>query len=356
MSILGSNETKSGKTSPIIIHVDQDCILPSSELVTKCPADNAEINFSVTDGSISPYEFLTDNNGNMTMFYTAPIITTAKTITINITASKSNLYGYLSTSMNIVPIVNNTSVDIGISDFEITAGGDIMVPIQAAVPTGENISAVGMILSYNPNIVTVNNVTTTNFPNINVSNGSTQGEVIINVANSAGVSGNFSIVDVQFSAVSSTGTSPITISPYNVHDTVGIILTPIVTNGSATIIGSGQVKIPLKILALSDKTVLSTGQNTHVNLGTPTITGGTPPYNVTNDAPSGNNFPNGTTSVVWTAKDSVGQTAIDIQNVSVIENGKPINSCTQINSSGYYILTNDITHIQEVLIYSSDFY
>ncbi len=345
VSVSGSNETISGKNASIIIHVDQDCILPGSDIVTKCPAQSVEV-ISSLEGIIYKNFFTTDDKGNTIFSFIAPITTIPKVEIINITASKPpNLYGNLAVPMNIMPEEANMPVNIGISDFEVSAGGNITVPVQASVPIGENISAVGVILSYNPDIITVSNVTTTNFPNMNISNGFIPGDITINVANSTGVSGNFSIVDVQFSAVSSTGTSPITIVPYLVHDTVGINLTSIIRNGSITITGSGPVSVPLKILVPSDKTVPSTGQTTHVDLGTPTITGGTSPYNVTNDAPSGNNFPNGITPVIWTAKDSVGQKATDIQNVSVIENGKPINSCTQINTSGYYILTNDIMNL-----------
>ncbi len=266
VSMYGSNETISGKYFSIKVHVDQDCILPGSDIVTKCPAQSVEINSSFE--GIIYYNFLTtDNNGNMTLSYMPPITTIPKVEIININASKPpNLYGNLSVPMNIILEEANMPVNISISDFEMPIGGNITIPIRASVPIGENISAVGMVLSYNPDIITVSNVTSTNFPNLNVSNGFIPGDILIDAANSTGVSGDFSIVDVQFNAVSSTGTSPITISPHLVHDNVGLNLTSIVRNGNATVTGP-----PILAKVVIDPISIKVKVNNTVNFTTKTF-------------------------------------------------------------------------------------
>jgi hypothetical protein len=58
-----------------------------------------------------------------------------------------------------------------------------------------------------------------------------------------------------------------------------------------------------------------------VNLGTPTVSGGTPPYTITNNAPSF--FPLGETIVIWTATDASGNTATATQKVTVVDTTPP---------------------------------
>jgi hypothetical protein len=78
----------------------------------------------------------------------------------------------------------------------------------------------------------------------------------------------------------------------------------------------------LTIVAPPDITKVATGSLTTIaNLGTPTVTGGTPPYNTVNDAPA-EGFPVGTTTVTWTVTDKVDKTASDTQLVIITE--KPI--------------------------------
>jgi cyclophilin family peptidyl-prolyl cis-trans isomerase len=77
----------------------------------------------------------------------------------------------------------------------------------------------------------------------------------------------------------------------------------------------------------ADVNVLSTGELTVVDIGTATATDeedGT--LTPTNNAPA-NGFPVGTTSVVWTATDSAGNTATCTQSVKVRLPGKPQITC-----------------------------
>jgi hypothetical protein len=80
---------------------------------------------------------------------------------------------------------------------------------------------------------------------------------------------------------------------------------------------------PLSITAPADITVEGNtiGGATEVDLGTATASGGTPPYTITNDAPS--TFPLGGTTVTWTVEDDDGATATDTQYVTVQDTTPP---------------------------------
>ncbi len=80
----------------------------------------------------------------------------------------------------------------------------------------------------------------------------------------------------------------------------------------------------LSIKAPDDIILVATGTLTNiVDLGTPTIIGGTPPYTTINDSPIGGNFAVGETIVTWNVTDSVGATAIDTQKVTITVGSGP---------------------------------
>lgn len=54
------------------------------------------------------------------------------------------------------------------------------------------------------------------------------------------------------------------------------------------------------------------------DLGTPNVAGGTPPYDIGNDAP-GEGFPVGARIVTWTVTDNNEATASDTQKVTISE-------------------------------------
>ena len=74
----------------------------------------------------------------------------------------------------------------------------------------------------------------------------------------------------------------------------------------------------LTITAPGPITQETTGISTYIaNLGTPTITGGVPPYTTNNSAPAGNNFPVGITTVTWATIDGTSNVAVDTQLVTI---------------------------------------
>ena len=85
-----------------------------------------------------------------------------------------------------------------------------------------------------------------------------------------------------------------------------------------------QEVTPLVVVAPSNITV-NTDVNqcsaNSVNFGIPTISGGTPTYTSTNDAPS--SFPLGITTITWTVTDSASQTTTVTQQVTVVDNQNP---------------------------------
>lgn len=87
--------------------------------------------------------------------------------------------------------------------------------------------------------------------------------------------------------------------------------------GKQTITVKNQV-VPLTITAPADMTVVSTGVNTAVNIGSATTSGGVPPVTISNDAPVAG-FPVGKTTVTWTATDSVGTNAYSTQLITVTQ-------------------------------------
>src|SRR3990167_2021771 len=93
-----------------------------------------------------------------------------------------------------------------------------------------------------------------------------------------------------------------------------IIVTMIfVTIGIATVSGQTQIQAPPAI------NIQATGLLTYIeNLGIPVITGDVPEdATITNDAPSGNNFPVGTTIVTWTATDNSGNSNSATQSITI---------------------------------------
>src|SRR3989304_1055460 len=90
----------------------------------------------------------------------------------------------------------------------------------------------------------------------------------------------------------------------NASDALATIGAPIVAEVST---GNLTIIAPQDIVA----------NDTNISdLGAPNVTGGTPPYNITNDAPIGN-FAIGETIVAWDVTDSVGATAVDTQTVTI---------------------------------------
>ena len=64
------------------------------------------------------------------------------------------------------------------------------------------------------------------------------------------------------------------------------------------------------------------GGATGVALGTPSVSGGTPPYTITNDAPDV--LPLGTTTVTWTATDASSNSTTATQSVTVEDTTSPV--------------------------------
>lgn len=98
-----------------------------------------------------------------------------------------------------------------------------------------------------------------------------------------------------------------------------------------TIMMANVAAAKLKITAPGPITLEATGVVTHItDLGIPKITGGTEPY--TNDAPAGNDFPVGVTTVTWTTIDSVGNIAVtDTQLVTIKDTTAPSITINGVN-------------------------
>ncbi len=70
-------------------------------------------------------------------------------------------------------------------------------------------------------------------------------------------------------------------------------------------------------------TIEATAVNTSINIGTATVTDVSPDVTLTNDVPTGG-FPIGTTSVIWTARDQVGNVTTAVQTITVLDTTKPV--------------------------------
>jgi hypothetical protein len=79
---------------------------------------------------------------------------------------------------------------------------------------------------------------------------------------------------------------------------------------------------PLTLTAPADVTQEATATLSTVAIGNAMASGGTPPTNITNDAPAGG-YPVGVTTVTWTATDSSMMTATATQRVTVTDNTAP---------------------------------
>lgn len=79
---------------------------------------------------------------------------------------------------------------------------------------------------------------------------------------------------------------------------------------------------PLAIAAPANVAQEATAPLTSIMLGAATVTGGTPPMNISNDAPA-NGFPVGTTVVTWTVTDADMMTATAAQQVDVTDTTAP---------------------------------
>ena len=77
------------------------------------------------------------------------------------------------------------------------------------------------------------------------------------------------------------------------------------------------IKVPDNI------TVEATAVNTPIDVGKATVTDVSPEVILTNDAPAGG-FPIGATSVIWTAKDQVGNITSAVQTITVKDTTKPV--------------------------------
>lgn len=104
-------------------------------------------------------------------------------------------------------------------------------------------------------------------------------------------------------------------------------LAPPSDNIGYSVINNGKLKynlvnytvpIPkLKIVPPVNIVQMATGLKTFVNIGRPTISGGIPPYTISNNSPPGNKFPVGQTTVLWTVTDSVDTTGQVTQLITI---------------------------------------
>ncbi len=79
---------------------------------------------------------------------------------------------------------------------------------------------------------------------------------------------------------------------------------------------------PLTIAAPADVTQEATAPTTAIMLGAATVTGGTPPMMIDNNAPA-NGFPLGTTTVTWAVTDADMMTATATQRVTIVDTTAP---------------------------------
>jgi parallel beta-helix repeat protein len=82
---------------------------------------------------------------------------------------------------------------------------------------------------------------------------------------------------------------------------------------------------PPTIVSPADIITGATGPLTLVHLGSPTVVDEDPIPVVTNDAPADEQFPIGETIIVWTATDASGNSAFDVQLVTVLDPGNEPN-------------------------------
>ncbi|MEM1260905.1 MAG: HYR domain-containing protein [Pseudomonadota bacterium] len=87
--------------------------------------------------------------------------------------------------------------------------------------------------------------------------------------------------------------------------------------------GGGSTPAPVAVQAPGAVNQEATGAQTMVALGTPQATGGDGSYTFANDAPAGNMFPLGNTTVTWTATDGAGANGSATQVVTVTDTTAP---------------------------------
>ncbi len=155
--------------------------------------------------------------------------------------------------------------------------------------------------------------------------------------NTTEATGPTTIVSLGTPETSNCGTSTVTNdAPPEGFEVGTTTVTWTVTGTSATdtqlvTITPQQQPTQLSISAPDDITKPATGTHTAISdLGTPTVTGGTPPYTTGNDAPAGG-FIVGATTVTWTATDSNDGTASDTQLVTIIDTGFPPEPVPELN-------------------------
>jgi large repetitive protein len=100
------------------------------------------------------------------------------------------------------------------------------------------------------------------------------------------------------------------------------------------------ITAPVDLTISTDATACSASG---VNLGTPVTDDNCSVASVTNDAPA--EFPMGSTMVTWTVRDASGNTATDVQTVTVVDDTPPALACRDLtvylSFQGTYVLSQD---------------